>query len=88
MKLAPGADFNAIVAQTGEIWKGWGWRVIERDAFTKPNRFGYAPDGYTLQIMARNDPKYAPSLVGTSPCFPGNLRNTSIQRPALIEQHS
>jgi hypothetical protein len=88
MKLAAGSDFNSIVAQTGDIWKGWGWRVSERDGFTKPNRFGYAPDGYTLQIMARDDPKYAPSLIGSSPCFPGTLRNTSIQRPALIEQHS
>ncbi len=87
MKLPPSTDFNAIIAKTGDLWKQWGWQVIERDGFTKPNRFGYAPDGYTLQIEARPDPKYPPSIIGASPCFPGNLRNAAIQRPTLIEQH-
>src|ERR1700736_2010547 len=54
-------------AAPARIWKQWGWQVIERDGFTKPNRFGYAPDGYVLQIEARPDPKYPPSLVGSSP---------------------
>jgi hypothetical protein len=26
----------------------WGWYVMERDGFRKPNRFGYARDGYGL----------------------------------------
>ena len=87
MKVPPGTDFSALVAQTGEIWKQWGWQVIERDGFDKPNRFGYSPDGYVLQIEARPDPGYAPSLIGSSPCYPGNLRR-DIPRPPVIEQSS
>ena len=85
LNLPPGTDFNAIIAQTGEIWKQWGWEVIERDGFAKPNRFAYAPDGYVLQIEARPDPKYPPSLVGSSPCFPGNLRD-DVHKPPVIQQ--
>ncbi|MCV7152431.1 hypothetical protein [Mycolicibacterium pyrenivorans] len=86
IKPAPGADFDAIVIQTGEVWKQWGWQVIERDGFSKPNRFGYAPDGYILQIEARPDPAYPPSLIGSSPCFPGNLRGDADRNPVTIEQ--
>jgi hypothetical protein len=86
MKLPPGTDFTGIITQTGEIWKKWGWQVIERDGFTKPNRFGYAPDGYVLQIEARPDPNQPPSLIGSSPCYPGNLRNDKIPRPPIIQQ--
>jgi hypothetical protein len=67
--------------------KKWGWQVIERDGFTKPNRFGYAPDGYVLQIEARPDPKYPPSLVGSSPCFPGNLPKDDVPRSPVIQQN-
>ena len=80
-------DFNTIISQTGDIWKRWGWQVVERDGFSKPNRFGYAPDGYILQIEARPDPKYPPSLVGSSPCFSGNLRKDGMTRPAIIQQN-
>lgn len=86
MKVPPGTDFTALIDQTGEIWKRWGWDVLERDGFTKPNRFGYAPDGYVLQIEARPDPSYPPSLIGSSPCFPGDLRNDHITAPTLIRQ--
>jgi hypothetical protein len=87
MKLPPGTDFNAIINQVGELWKRWGWQVLERNGFTKPNRFGYAPDGYTLQIEARTNPQYPPSLIGSSPCYPGNLRNEDIPRnPPVITQ--
>ncbi|MGJ6122333.1 hypothetical protein QN239_07130 [Mycolicibacterium sp. Y3] len=86
MSLPPGTDFSAIIKETGDIWKQWGWQVIERDGFTKPNRFGYAPDGYVLQIEARQDPKYPPSLVGSSPCFPGNLRSANVTKSPLIAQ--
>jgi hypothetical protein len=88
MNLAPRTDFNAIITQTGDVWKQWGWQVIERDRFSKPNRFGYAPDGYVLQVEARPDPKYPPSLIGSSPCFPGNLREADIPKPAIIKQSS
>ena len=64
-----------VTATAGDTWKSWGWYVIERDGFYKPNRFGYGPDGYRLQIMAAPQPGYPPSLQGISPCFPGNLPN-------------
>jgi hypothetical protein len=86
MTLPPGTDFAALVDQTGEIWKTWGWKVIERDGFSKPNRFGYAPDGYTLQIESREDPTQPPSLIGSSPCFPGNLRSADAKRLPVIAQ--
>lgn len=86
MLLPPGTDFTGIVIQTGEVWKRWGWQVIEREGFSKPNRFGYAPDGYVLQIEARPDPAHPPSLIGSSPCFPGNLRGGADRNPVTIEQ--
>jgi len=76
------------VAATGEIWKQWGWEVIERDGFDKPNRFGYSPDGYILQIQARPDRTQPPSLIGSSPCFPGDRRDDTVRRPPLIRQES
>jgi hypothetical protein len=86
MNLPPGTDTATIISQTGDIWKQWGWNVIERDGFTKPNRFGYAPDGYTLQIEARTDPRYPPSLIGSSPCFAGNLKSSDLSKPPIIKQ--
>jgi hypothetical protein len=59
--IPPGVDPDVIIAKVGDIWKSWGWYVIEREGFYKPNRFGYAPDGYSLQIMA-SQPGYPPSL--------------------------
>lgn len=86
--LPPGTDYSALINQTGEVWKQWGWQVIERDGFSKPNRFGYAPDGYVLQIESRPDPTQAPSLIASSPCFPGNLRSNDVQRIPVISQKS
>lgn len=79
-----GADFDAMIAKTGDVWKSWGWYVIERDGFDKPNRFGYAPDGYSLQIESRYRPGYPPSLVGMSPCFSGDLARDDIPIPTVI----
>jgi hypothetical protein len=62
-----------VTATAGDAWKSWGWYVVERDGFYKPNRFGYGPDGYRLQIMAAPQPGYPPSLQGISLCFPANL---------------
>ena len=45
-------DPNDVIAKIGDIWKSWGWYVIERDGFEKPNRFGYAADSYSLQVQA------------------------------------
>ncbi|MCG5433562.1 hypothetical protein LV457_14875 [Mycobacterium sp. MYCO198283] len=86
MTLPPDTDTPTIVARTGEIWQQWGWDVVERDGFPKPNRFGYAADGYSLQIVARADTRQAPSLTGVSPCFPGSLRDDWVQRPPLMTQ--
>jgi hypothetical protein len=73
LKFLPTASSDVVIARAGDTWKSWGWYVIERDGFYKPNRFGYGPDGYRLQIMAAAQPGYPPSLQGISPCFPGNL---------------
>ncbi|AMO61870.1 Uncharacterised protein [Mycolicibacterium phlei] len=88
MNLPPDTETAAIIGQTGEIWKQWGWEVIEREGFVKPNRFGYSPDGYVLQIQARPDRSQPPSLIGSSPCFPGNRRTDAVDRPPLIRQGS
>jgi hypothetical protein len=49
--LLCGNDPNDVIAKIGkigDIWKSWGWYVIERDGFQKPYRVGYAPDGYSF----------------------------------------
>jgi hypothetical protein len=84
LKLPPGTDPVAVVAKTGDIWKGWGWYVIERDGFRKPNRFGYAPDGYSLQIKAKDPTEYPPTLIAVSPCFPGDLPDDRDPFPMIL----
>jgi hypothetical protein len=86
MSLPPDIPTDAIVNQTGQVWQHWGWQVVERDGFPKPNRFGYAPDGYVFGIVARADLKQPPGMIGTSPCFAGNLRDSTSTKPLLIEQ--
>lgn len=79
----PGTDYPALIAKVGDIWRDWGWRVTERDGFDKPNRFGYAPDGYWLRIESADD--YFPSFGGGSPCFPGDeSRFNPIPAPLVI----
>jgi hypothetical protein len=51
-----------VVATVGDIWRSWGWHVFERDGFRKPNQFGYAPDGYRLQIGVPGREGYPPSI--------------------------
>jgi hypothetical protein len=84
LKLPAGISPDIAIAKTGDTWKSWGWYVIERDGFYKPNRFGYGPDGYRLQIMAAPQPGYPPSLQGISPCFPGNLPNDRSPFPMVL----
>lgn len=84
MRLLPGTDYKATVAKLGDIWSSWGWKVIERDDFPKPNRFASAPDGYRLQAVL-NDPAYSPTVVATSPCYNGRLADYAIPMPRLIE---
>lgn len=81
-----GTDFGALIGQTGEVWKSWGWQVLERDGFDKPNRFGYTPDGYVLQISARPDPTQPPSLIASSPCFPESRRDSGVRKIPVIGQ--
>jgi hypothetical protein len=71
--MPPGANHKDFVVKVGDIWKSWGWRVDERKGFNKPNRFGVAPDGYTLKAeVADDDPlKYPVNFSGISPCFKG-----------------
>jgi hypothetical protein len=76
---APGnSDPNAIISKVGDTWRSWGWYVFERDGFTRPNQFGYGPDGYRLQIEAVNPPSYPPTLQGSTPCFPGTIANDDV----------
>ena len=73
LNLPAGVDPVGIVARVGDAWKSWGWYVVERDGFRKPNRFGYSPDGYILQILAKDPVSDPPTLKGDSPCFSGDL---------------
>jgi hypothetical protein len=84
----PGTDLDAMIAKTGDIWKGWGWYVLERDGFRKPNRFGYAPDGYSLQIVAANPAGYPPTIAGVSPCFPGEFARDDLPVPVVLKADS
>lgn len=88
LHLPPNADANSVISQIGDIWKHRGWQVLEREGFEKPNRFGYAPDGYVLQVKAAYPPNSPPTLIGSSPCFPGNLRKGDIPFPTVIDQTS
>jgi hypothetical protein len=83
------ANYNGLIEDVGKLWEGWGWQVIERDGYDKPNRFGYSPDGYVLQITAAHPASYPPSVIGASPCYPGNLRQEDIPRnPPVLTQQS
>jgi hypothetical protein len=82
------ASSDALVVRAGDVWRSWGFNVIECDEFRKPNRFGYAPDGYRLQIKGPSKPDYPPTLIGSSPCFPGELARDDIGAPKVIKQNS
>jgi hypothetical protein len=77
-----------LIAHTGNVWRGWGLKVIERSGFEKPNRFGYPSDGYRLQIEAAYPPGYPPTLTVITPCFPGDLRQDGLPFPRVIRQTS
>lgn len=80
----PGSEVVDLISTVGEIWRSWGWYVAERDGFTKPNRFGYGPDGYRLQIEAAAQQGYPPAIQGSSPCFPGTIAREDIPIPVVI----
>lgn len=83
LKLSEG-DFETVIATVGSTWESWGWWVYERDDFRKPNRFGYSPDGYMLQIKASSPPGAAPTVIGTSPCFPRSLVQDNLDFPVVV----
>lgn len=84
MRLLPGTDSKAAVAKLGDTWVSWGWKVIERDDFPKPNRFADAPDGYSLQAWL-SGPADSLGVVGESPCYNGRLVDYTIRVPTVIE---
>jgi hypothetical protein len=84
LKLPPGTDNVAAIAKVGDIWRSWGWRVIDRDGFRKPNQFGYGPDGYRLQIIAASPTTYPPTVNAISPCYPGTIAREDISFPIQI----
>ena len=84
VQLPDAADAHAVIKQTADAWRRWGWHVMERDGFERPNRFGYSPDGYALHLEARSNGD--PLLVGSSPCFSNGLQEETPRNPALIAQ--
>jgi hypothetical protein len=84
LKFPAGTDNVAAVAKVGDIWRSWGWRVIERDGFRKPNQFGYGPDGYRLQVVSASPTTYPPTMDAISPCYPGSLARNDIAFPIKI----
>lgn len=86
VQLTNDVDADAVITQTADIWRQWGWRVIERDGFEKPNRFGYTPDGYVLHLEARD--RGGPLLIGSSPCYPNGLQADTPRNPTLITQQT
>lgn len=84
LKLPAGTDPNAVIRQVGDIWRGWGWNVYERDGFREPNEFGYGPDGYRLQIVTAGANGYPPTVWGSSPCFPAAVARDDIPFPITL----
>lgn len=84
LRLPPGVAPDAVVARIGDIWKSWGWHAFERDGLRKPNRTGFAPDGYRLIIEAKQATSDPPTLIGISPCFPGDLPDNSSPFPVVL----
>ncbi|WP_237160479.1 hypothetical protein [Mycolicibacter engbaekii] len=81
-----GASPDELVAATGEVWRSWGLTVTERDDFRKPNRFGHTPESYLLQVKGSGRPGYPPTLIVSSPCFPGDLVRDDTPAPSVIRQ--
>jgi hypothetical protein len=84
LKPPPGINFDAIIASASAIWKKWGWYVLERDGFYKPNQFGYGPDDYRLQITAAPQAGYPPTIQAVSPCFAESLSRDHSPFPMVL----
>jgi hypothetical protein len=66
-------------------WQGTTSASLWRVGFRKPNRFGYGPDGYILQIMAKDPVTDPPTLKGDSPCFSGDLPDDRSPFPMVLK---
>ncbi len=88
LQSPPGVDNNATVQKVGDIWRSWGWNVMERDEFRKPNQFGYGPDGYRLQIVSASPTSFPPTVNAISPCYPGTIASNDISFPMQIASGS
>lgn len=82
-ELRAAGEQKTVVSAVGEIWRRWGWRVVEREGFRTPNRFGYSPDGYRLQILATGA-RHPPVVQASSPCFPRPVGRDDISFPMII----
>lgn len=80
----PGPESDHTIVAVGDTWKSWGWWVLERDDYRKPNRFGYAPDGYTFQIQVFGLPGYPPTVTASSPCYSHAKARDDIPFPTKI----
>jgi hypothetical protein len=73
--------------QASPIRAGTGTCANATDS-AKPNRFGSAPDGYSLQIVAARHNKSPPTIAGASPCFPEEPVRDDIRVPAVLKADS
>jgi len=83
LKLPPGLDAGKLIAQVGDVWKSWGWWVLQRDGMSKPNRSGFSRDGYELHIEVPAVPG-PPNITGTSPCFGHDIARDDLRFPTTI----
>lgn len=85
-ELKPPAHTGAtdLITAVGEIWRQWGLQVDERDGFRRPNRFGYGPHGYRLQIVTAAAPGHPPTLQASSGCFPRQIARDDIPIPEVL----
>ncbi|WP_421841280.1 hypothetical protein [Mycobacterium sp.] len=83
--IPPGIDPTTVITHAGNIWRSWGWWAGQREDWSrKPNQFGYAPNGYTLQIEAPGEPGKPLTIIGGTPCFPGDIAQDNIPTPDVI----
>lgn len=84
LKVAGEPDGAGVITVVGDLWRSWGWQVSERGGFRTPNRFGYSPDGYRMQIVVAALPGYPPTVQASSPCFPHRIADDDIPIPDLL----
>ena len=83
LKLPGTITVAEAVTAVGEQWRRWGWQVVEREGFATPNRFGYSPDGYRLQIVT-GAAGHPATVQGSSPCFPRPVAGEEVAFPQII----